>query len=97
MRRLVIRLLPRPDGVDVSVRNGGRPGRITYVECSRGTGGGQSNYTGVDAAINSVATQVIYVNLLPEPGGMRCTAHGANEDGAAEVNTTNNSYSVAWG
>ncbi len=75
--------------LDVSVRNGGRPGRITKIECH---GNGAHLARTVNAAINPVETQVIQDLGLGVNAGqtVSCTVFGVNENGSAEANTANN-------
>lgn len=75
--------------LDVSVHNGGRPGRITTVECD---GNGVHVIRTVDAPINPVETQVIQDLPIGFNAGQTalCRVFGVNEDGAAEANTANN-------
>jgi hypothetical protein len=75
-------------GLDVAVRNTGRPGRITRLECFRL--GGATALT-VSQNINPLETAVLHITSLPGgPGTVTCTAFGVSENGADEVNTANN-------
>ncbi|MCU0682983.1 MAG: hypothetical protein MUF34_12155 [Polyangiaceae bacterium] len=82
-------------GINVSVRNGGRPGRITRLECFR-LGGGAALTP--DRIINPLETVVInVVSISSAPGGtVTCNVIGANENGSAETNTANNTRSQVF-
>lgn len=74
-------------GIDVAVRNGGRPGRVTRLECSRQ---GSAVAATIEQAINPLETKVLHVGLSGAPGTINCTVFGVNENGSAEANTANN-------
>jgi hypothetical protein len=89
-------IAPAPtNGINVSVRNSGRPGRATRLECFR-LGGGAALTPNQN--INPLETAVFnVVSISGAPGGtVTCTVIGANENGSAETNTANNTRSQAF-
>jgi hypothetical protein len=87
---LTITNLARAGGLRVSVRNGGRPGRVTRLECFKQGGAVARD---VNTTANPVETQIVDITSLQPAAGetVTCTVFGVNENGSPEANTANNS------
>jgi hypothetical protein len=78
-------------GLEVLVRNFGRPGRITKVVCRRSD---DVRSLSVSVVINPVETLIVPgINLGVSTGQtVLCNVFGVNEDGSAEADPLNNPY-----
>lgn len=74
---------------EVRVKNNGRPGTLGTVECWRF---GSASVYSVNEPILPGETKSIF-NAVAPSGTVTCTAIGTNEDGSAEANTSNNTFS----
>lgn len=72
---------------EVRVRNAGRQGKVTRVECSKL---GSASALSIDEYIAPGESRSYY-NAVAPSGTVTCTAFGTNADGSPEANTSNNS------
>jgi hypothetical protein len=74
---------------EVRVRNGGRPGIVTRIECSRFGSASTMDVTRPLATGDSAS----FFSAVAPIGTVTCRAIGTNEDGTPEANTSNNTAS----